>query len=264
MVVERKQPEAADRRLPALTVIVPCCNERAAVSRLHDRLDCLRQRLLGQWRLELLFVDDGSQDGTAEALRKQFADWPGLRIVGHLTNRGIAAAIMTGLRNSATEWVASLDADCSYDPLILAEMLQQVSPEVDLITASPYHPAGMAPGAGWRIGLSRICSWMYRVISPAKLFTYTSCVRLYRRRRMLSLELDQAGFVGVAELLLELAEQGGEVREHPAELSVRREGASKLRIAPAVLSHLRLWGRYAFRALIRCPRAHAASRKPSV
>ena len=100
----------------------------------------------------------------------------------HEANRGLAAAIPTGLAETQAEIVASLDADCTYDPLQLVPMLRLLAPDVDLVVASPYHPRGTVEGvAAWRLALSRLASRLYRCVMRNKLHTYTSCVRVYRR-----------------------------------------------------------------------------------
>jgi dolichol-phosphate mannosyltransferase len=228
-------------RLCDVTVVVPCFNEADSIEQLRAGLARLQTALDGCCQLELLLVDDGSTDGTYDLLHHHFDASSHVSIVRHDTNRGIAAAIATGIAEARTDIVASLDADCTYDPVQLAEMLPLLTAEVDMVVASPYHPRGAVEGCpAWRIALSRIASRLYRLVLYSKLHTYTSCVRVYRRSAVVNLPLRDGGFVGVAELTWQLDRRGGTIIEHPAVLTVRKTGHSKMRIARTAWAHLKL------------------------
>ena len=100
---------------------------------------------------------------TWNSLKKSFGNREGYQLLRHDINLGIAAAIMTGIRSASTEIVCSMDSDCSYDPLKLAELIPLLTTGVDLVTASPYHPAGGVKNVpAWRLKLSKGCAWLYR------------------------------------------------------------------------------------------------------
>jgi dolichol-phosphate mannosyltransferase len=224
-----------------LTVVIPCYNEAECLVDLKAAMVELRMALGGECRLELLLVDDGSSDETPELLRQHFGSNGEVTILRHATNQGIASAIATGLQHARAEIVASLDADLTYDPLQLLPMLQLLVDDVDLVVASPYHPQGKVEGVPrWRLGISRVASRLYRLILRNKLHTYTSCVRVYRRSSVLEMPLRNSGFAGVVELVCRLDQRGGTIVEHPAVLTVRKAGHSKMRVARTTLAHLRL------------------------
>ena len=126
--------------------------------------------------------------------------------------RSDAAAILTGVRHARTELVASIDCDCTYDPHELARMIPLMADDVDVVTASPYHPDGQVRNVpGWRLLLSKGSSFLYRRVLRQKLHTYTSCFRLYRRSAVADVELREGGFLGVAELLGRLDLRGSRV-----------------------------------------------------
>ncbi len=235
----------------AITVVVPCFNEEAALPYLRDRLRSLRERLEGRYDMALILVDDASTDHTGSMMQQLFKQEPNCRRLRHSANRGVAAAILTGIRSAETEIVSSLDCDCSYDPAQLEGLLPRLVPGVDLVTGSPYHPqASVVDVPGWRLTLSRAASFLYRRILRHKLYTYTSCFRVYRRSAILALDLKEDGFLGIAELLARLDLQGSLIVEHPARLEVRRLGTSKMstskmKTARVAVSHLRLLGEIA-------------------
>jgi hypothetical protein len=148
---------------------------------------------------------------------------------------------MTGIRGAKNEIVCSMDCDCSYDPLKLAELIPLLQPGVDLVTASPYHPAGAVRNVpGWRLLLSRGAAWMYRRVLRTKLHTYTSCFRVYRRSAVAGIELKHHRFLGVAELVGRLDLDRKQIVEHPAVLEVRMIGRSKMKTVRTILGHLGL------------------------
>lgn len=228
----------------AVSVVVPLYNERECVEQLVASLASLEAKLGDRFAFEFVLVDDGSVDETAHLLEQALADRANYRIVRHAANRGIGAAIQTGLRAARHEVVVSMDCDGSYDPLLLAELVPLLEPGVDLVTASPYHVQGAVENVPlWRLRLSRLASQLYGIACWRRLSCYTSCCRAYRRSVAAPIELDNPGFVGVAELLCKVLEQGGKVVEHPAMLRARTAGVSKMRVFRASVGHLQLMAR---------------------
>lgn len=249
---------AADR---TLTLVVPCFNEAESIDKLVCALERVQAALADQFQLQFVLVDDGSRDATWALLYNQFAMRGNVRLVRHPVNLGIAAAIATGLREAQTEIVASMDADCTYDPVQLVAMLPLLAPGVDMVVASPYHPAGRVVGVPpWRLAISKAASRLYRCVMRNALHTYTSCFRVYRRSAVVDLPLRNPGFVGIVELVWQLDRRGRQIAEYPATLTVRTTGHSKLRLARTVAAHLCLLTRAGFDRLLHLPWAWCASR----
>lgn len=237
-----------------MTVVVPCHNEEEALAALAGRLDALRRDLAGRYEMRVIIVDDGSTDATWAVMRTLFGSRPDCRLLRHATNRGIAAAILTGIAAADTEAVCTLDCDGSYDPRLLARMLPRLVDGVDLVTASPYHRDGGVDGVpGWRLFLSKGLSRLYRLVLTNKLATYTSACRVHRRSAMMGLDVRDPGFVGVAEMLCALDRRGGGIVEVPATLGVRTAGRSKLRVVRTIARHLHLLARLLTRRLLPSP-----------
>ncbi|HET8635013.1 MAG TPA: DUF3473 domain-containing protein [Gemmatimonadales bacterium] len=226
---------------PDVTIVVPCFNEEQSLPYLANTLSDLATKLDGQWAVRYVFVDDGSTDATWATLERIFGSRSDVSLVRHPRNQGIAAAIRTGILRSRTEIVCSIDCDCSYDPLLLREMIPLLTDGVDLVTASPYHPDGAVRNVPpWRLGLSRSLSRLYRVLLGSPLSTYTSCFRVYRRAVVAECRADRGGFLGIAELLGRIILADGTVVEYPATLEVRVLGRSKMKILRTILGHLGL------------------------
>jgi polysaccharide deacetylase family protein (PEP-CTERM system associated) len=229
-----------------VSVVVPCFNEELILPYLANTLKSVEQTLGEKYALQFLFVDDGSSDNTWGALQKIFGPSPHCTLLRHDKNRGVAAAILYGIRQAKTEIVCSIDCDCTYDPHELANMIPLLKPGVDLVTASPYHPAGGVRNVpGWRLFLSKGSSFLYRRVLRQKLATYTSCFRVYRRSAVLGLDVRQTNFLGIAELLGKLDLEGGKIVEYPTVLEVRMLGRSKMKTLRTIAGHLRLLTRLA-------------------
>jgi len=239
-------------RVP-VSIVVPCFNERPALPYLSNTLESVKKLLAKDYDTHFVFVDDGSTDGTWELLNRLFADREDCRLVRHEANRGVAATILTGIRHASDEIVCSMDCDCTYDPHELASMIPLLTPEVDLVTASPYHPEGgrVMNVPQWRLVLSKGASWLYSKVLRHKLHTYTSCFRVYRRSAVADLELKEMGFLGVSETLALLDLRGHNIREFPTTLYVRILGQSKMKVARNIWGHLKnLWRMRQMRRLI--------------
>jgi len=233
-------PSRISRARTPISVIVPCFNEEDGIPFLANNLASLKNELSAQFDTEFILVDDGSKDQTWTLLEKYFGDNPAAKLIQHPENKGVSAAIMTGLRH-AREIACSIDCDCSYDPAELRPMLHLLTPGVDLVTASPYHPSGTVLNVpGWRLLLSKASSALYRLVTGHPLHTFTACVRVYRRSSTVGMPLRHTGFLGVAELLGKMALANKAIVEHPATLEVRIFGQSKMRVLRTILGHLGL------------------------
>ncbi|MGC6488751.1 MAG: glycosyltransferase family 2 protein, partial [Planctomycetota bacterium] len=234
------RPPAAAVVGPRLAVIIPLKDEADGVASLFVELELLSSALAEVADCEFVVVDDGSEDETWALLERYARNRRRFRLVRHDVNRGVAAAIRTGMQATDAELVASIDGDLSYDPMELRRMVPMIE-HADVVTSSPYHPdGGVRNVPGWRLFLSRTLSRCYQVLLGSRLRTWTSCFRVYRRNAVLHLPLRNPGFLGTAELVVRVLRRGGTVAEHPCTLEARLLGFSKMRVLRVVLGHLRL------------------------
>ena len=228
----------------AASIIVPCFNEELALNYLSNTLESVEASLKETYDLTFIFIDDCSTDGTWDLVRDLFKDKLNIKFVRHEHNLGVAAAILTGMQHADTEVVCSIDCDCTYDPHELINMIPLLTDGVDMVTASPYHPLGSVRNVpAWRLSLSKASSFLYRHVLKQKLYTYTSCFRIYRRSAVVDLKVKEGGFLGVAEVLGRLDLSGANIVEYPATLEVRLFGWSKMKILGTIVGHMRLLSR---------------------
>ena len=237
---ERRPVTLAASKQP-VSIVVPCFNEALILPYLANTLKSVETALSPRYDLRYIFVDDGSRDTTWSSLKALFGSQSDCLLLQHPTNRGVAAAILSGIGRAETEIVCSMDCDCTYDPHQLRSLIPMLTDGVDMVTASPYHAEGLVRNVPrWRLFLSKSLSSMYRLVLHHRLATYTSCFRVYRRNAMLGLQIREGGFLGVAEMLGRLDLQGGRIVECPAVLEARLLGHSKMKTARTILGHLRL------------------------
>lgn len=229
---------------PAVSIVVPCFNEELVLPYLANTLQSVEAALAKAYELRFVFVEDGSVDGTWDSLQRIFGSRPNCTMLRHTQNFGVAAAILTGIRHADTEVVCSIDCDCTYDPHELSGMIPQLTEDVAVVTASPYHVYGVVRNVpAWRLALSKTSSFLYRRVLRQKLATYTSCFRVYRRSAVVDLFLKEGGFLGIAEMIGKLDLQGSRIVEYPTTLEGRMLGRSKMKTLKTVVGHLRLLAR---------------------
>jgi dolichol-phosphate mannosyltransferase len=119
-----------------ISVVIPVCNEEDNVIPLAREIEAA---LRGSHPFEILFVDDGSTDGTAEAVRDARRAIPEVRLLRHSRRSGQSAAVASGVRRARGEWIATLDGDGQNDPGDFPAMLDALAaargsdPEVRLV-----------------------------------------------------------------------------------------------------------------------------------
>jgi glycosyltransferase involved in cell wall biosynthesis len=118
---------------PAVTVVVPVRNEAGNIAPLIAEIAAA---LDGRWPFEVIYVNDGSTDGTEDELKRLMAQYPWLRRVRHQQSCGQSAAVRTGVAAARAPIVATLDGDGQNDPAFLPGMiraLQAGAPRMGLI-----------------------------------------------------------------------------------------------------------------------------------
>jgi len=118
---------------PNLSVVVPVRNEADNIGPLVDEIAAA---LTGRWRFEVVYVNDGSTDGTEAVLKELIATRPWLRQIKHATSCGQSAAVRTGVAASRGALVATIDGDGQNDPSFipaLVAMLEAGVPRIGLV-----------------------------------------------------------------------------------------------------------------------------------
>jgi dolichol-phosphate mannosyltransferase len=118
---------------PAVSVVVPVRNEAGNIAPLVAEIV---NALDAQWPFEVVYVDDGSNDGTAAELNRLQAQYPWLRRVRHKVSCGQSAAVRTGVATAHGPMIVTLDGDGQNDPAFIPALLRALEagqPRVGLI-----------------------------------------------------------------------------------------------------------------------------------
>jgi dolichol-phosphate mannosyltransferase len=113
----------ADAPAPAVSVVVPVRNEQGNIGPLVEEI---AGALNGRWAFEIVYVNDGSTDGTADELQQLMASRPYLRQLKHTVSCGQSAAVRTGSKAARAPIVVTLDGDGQNDPAFIPAMVQKL------------------------------------------------------------------------------------------------------------------------------------------
>ncbi len=212
------------RSHPVISVVVPVFNEEESVEELHKRLTDQLQRRGDAY--EIVFVDDGSRDGTyARLLSLLERDEEHLRIVRLRRNFGQTAALAAGIDHAVGDVVITMDGDLQHDPADLPAFFEKIDQGYDVVS-------------GWRKKRidnfllrripSRIANWLMAKLTGIPLHDFGTTFKAYRREVLRDLELHGELHRFVPALL---SWQGVSIIEVPIRNVLRRSGKSNYGIS---------------------------------
>ncbi|HZR88559.1 MAG TPA: glycosyltransferase family 2 protein [Bradyrhizobium sp.] len=107
----------------AVSIVVPVRNEADNILPLIEEISAA---LDGRWAYEIIYVNDGSTDATAERLSEAMTRWPNIRQLKHAASGGQSAAVRSGVRAARGSIVATLDGDGQNNPAFLPQLIAAV------------------------------------------------------------------------------------------------------------------------------------------
>jgi len=241
---------SADKR--TIFVVLPAFNEEASIGKLLDHIaEALREASL---EFNIIVVDDGSTDRTTHETLERSTRMS-VRLVRHKTNQGLGATIRDGLFEAsalakARDIIVTMDADDTHTPGLIFRMVRMISEGFDVVIASRYQTGSRTIGVPLlRRALSRIASWLFRILFPIHgVKDFTCGFRAYRAaviRQAIAEHgasfVDQAGFQCMVDILLKLRRKPLIMGEVPFILRYDfKEGATKMKVGATVRKTLRL------------------------
>jgi len=203
---------------PKLSIVIPLLNEAENLELLHQKLDKVLKSLAQPY--EIIFINDGSTDRSAEMLADLFERDPAVQVIHFQQNFGKTAALTAGFHHSRGEIIVTLDADLQDDPAEIPAMLNELNKGYDLV-------------AGWRFERqdaidktlpSRMFNWAVSAFSGIKLHDFNCGFKMYRRvvTKQISLYSDFHRFIPVLA-----AKKGFRITELPVQHHPRHAGISK-------------------------------------
>ncbi|HEX79403.1 MAG TPA: glycosyltransferase family 2 protein [Dehalococcoidia bacterium] len=208
-----------------VSLIVPTYNEHDNIAPLVERIHCA----LSPRDYEILFIDDDSTDGTADAASSLLEKYP-VRVIVRKDKKGLASAVVDGLNHINGDVIAVMDADLQHPPEVLPGLLKAITEEdADVAIGSRYVPGGGCQG--WSLTrkiISRGAIFIAHLLLPAtrKVKDPMSGFFAFRRNVVKDARLNPSGF----KILLEILMMGrfNRVAEVPFIFVTRERGESKL------------------------------------
>jgi dolichol-phosphate mannosyltransferase len=222
-----------------LSIIIPMFNEAENVETTLSRVEEVAASLGGAY--EIILVNDGSSDNTLEILRRLAVQNRKVKVASYPRNMGRGKALRTGFKEASGDIIVSIDADLSYDPHYIIDLIETLRKEedVDFVLASPYMPGGGVENIPFsRLWISKFGNKILRFTMPNRIYTSTGIFRAYRKRVLDSLELESEGKEIHLEILSKALALGFRVKEVPAILTRRKKGKSKFKFRRTATSHL--------------------------
>jgi len=223
----------------SLTIFFPCYNDAGTIGSLVAGAHVVG-RESGR-DAEILVVDDGSRDNSAEILAELASRYPELRVVRHATNRGYGAALRSGFAAATKDLVFYTDGDGQYDVLELKKLLPVLQEGVDVVNG--YKIARSDP---WhRIVIGRLYVVLMRILFQFRVRDVDCDFRLMRRSALATITLKHSSGVICLELVKKLERAGFRFADFPVHHYHRVHGRSQFfnfpRLFVTGVNILRLW-----------------------
>jgi dolichol-phosphate mannosyltransferase len=220
--MSQNDPVATASPPPLLSVIVPVYNEEQTVEQLLRRV-CE----LTDGDREVLVVDDGSHDRTADLLRA-WDGRAGVRVLRHAQNQGKGAAIRTGLAQARGEIVLIQDADLEYDPADLAPLVEVLRRgDSEVVYGSRYlKPSQPLPWTKFRLAVC-LLNGLVRLLYGRRLTDEATCYKAFRTRLLRELDVQAARFDFCPEVTAKICRLGLPIVEVPISYRPRTQAQGK-------------------------------------
>jgi glycosyltransferase involved in cell wall biosynthesis len=190
---------------------------------------------------EVIVVNDGSADATAEIADELARTYPRVRVVHHPANRGYGGALQTGFRSATKDWVFYTDGDAQYDPAELALLWARMSDNADLVNgykisrSDPLH----------RIVIGRLYHHIVSTLFGLSVRDVDCDFRLLRRSIFDRIQLEKTSGVICLEMMKKITDARFRIVEVPVHHYHRAYGKSQFfnfrRIFKTGIDVMRLW-----------------------
>lgn len=200
-----------------LTVAMPAYNEKDTLR------EILKQVLAVDIPLELIIVDDGSNDGTREILRDEVEGrYPNVRVLYHEQNQGKGAAILTAIQHAAGDYLIVQDADLEYDPQDYKRLLERMrEKQADVVYGSRFK--GSIKGMAFPNQVAnRILTIAANILFPgARITDEATCYKMFRTGLLRSMKLKARRFDFCPEATAKVLKRGYRIHEVPIDYVAR-------------------------------------------
>lgn len=208
-----------------ITILLPAYNEEEVIEK---SLNTLQDNINIKKNYEILVINDGSTDKTLEILNQLSKKIKNLRVITHERNKGLGAAISTGIQNAKGEIIIELDADMTHPLNVLPLMIEKIEEGYDVCIGSRYiKNGGMKNVPLWRVILSRIANKVMSIMYFTSITDLTSGYRAYKTEKIKKIKIEQNGFPIQLEISVKMVKNKANITEVPILLVNRYIGSSK-------------------------------------
>lgn len=210
-------------------MIIPTYNEKENIEKMIRKVFSL------QPNFEVLIIDDGSPDGTAQVVKSMQHKYTDLHLLERSGKQGLGTAYIVGFQwalKKNYDYIFEMDCDFSHNPDDLPRLLAACQKDADVAVGSRYCSGGKVKN--WPLGrilMSYFASVYVRVILWINIKDTTAGFKCYRKKVLETIELDQVRFMGYAfqiEMKYRALKKGFKVVEVPITFVDRIEGVSKM------------------------------------
>lgn len=225
-----------------ISILIPIHNEEDMLekylTRLYPAVDYYKKHF--DQNIEVVLIDDGSTDASWGMIKYLVSTRPDTIGVYHKSNKGMGAALKSGIRACSGDLIIFLDADLTFRPgdieLLLAEYYRNPVP---CVSGSPYLKPGLLDEVLLhRLFLSKCVNWMYRRLLGKGITSVSPIFRLYERSVFDKITITSNNFEINAEIISKMILSGMTVTEVPVALHLRTSGKSKASIPKSIRNHL--------------------------
>lgn len=228
-----------DERPVGLTVFFPAYNDSGTIASLVIAAVQTASRLTPDF--EVIVIDDGSTDPTADVVDELARLYPQVRAIHHEKNRGYGGALRTGFASATKDWIFYTDGDAQYDPREMTRLWEKLGDSVDLVNgykisrSDPLH----------RVIIGRVYHHAVKLLFGLKVRDVDCDFRLMRRSVFDRVALEKSSGVICLELMKKITDAGFSIVEVPVHHFHRAYGKSQFfnfsRLVRTAADVLKLW-----------------------
>jgi len=206
---------------PSITVFFPAYNDAGTIASMVVLADRTLRKLTDDY--EMIVVNDGSRDHTAQVLSELESIYPRLRLIHHTANRGYGSALRTGFANASKELIFYTDGDAQYDVRELEKLVPLMTGDVDVVNgykmsrSDPWH----------RIIIGTVYRWVVRLAFGIKIRDVDCDFRLVRRASYNRVRLASTSGTICVEMIKSFQDAGLRFAEAPVNHYHRAYGKSQ-------------------------------------
>ncbi|MBL8189792.1 MAG: glycosyltransferase family 2 protein [Acidobacteria bacterium] len=223
----------------SISAFFPAYNDENSIAPLVEKMSAILQQVTRDY--EIIVVNDGSSDGTADVLDKLAARLPYLRVVHHPRNRGYGGALRSGFEHATKDMVFYTDGDGQYDVAEIANLIPLMTEDIDVVNGYKRKRSDNRR----RIVLGGIYKFLARTLFGLPIRDVDCDFRLMRRTMIQSIELTSTSGVVCTEMIYKLRMVGCRFAETPVHHYPRLHGQSQFftlkRVARTGYDFFRLW-----------------------